>query len=74
MSTSLVFVRLNNILLNKHQIAGVRDQEKIAEIKSSLLQNKENGFLGLMEIPLARLLPDGKYEQAFGRHRFYAFE
>lgn len=74
MNTNIVFVPLEKIKLNRYQVEGVRDQAMVDEIKTSVLDKKDNGTLGLIEIPRARLNPDGTYEQAFGRHRFFAFE
>lgn len=74
MKNQVVFVPLSKCRINRYQVEGVRDEQVIADIKQSVLLHQDNGSLGLVEFPVARLLPDGKYELAFGRHRFYAFE
>jgi len=74
MTTPIVNVPLENIIYNKFQVANTIDQAKVDEIKVSLVQNRENGSKGLLQITRARQLADGRYEQAFGRHRLIAFE
>ncbi len=74
MKNQVVFVPLSKCRINRYQVEGVRDEQVIADIKQSVLLHQDNGSLGLAEFPVARLLTDGNYELAFGRHRFYAFE
>lgn len=74
MTTQIVNVPLEKIIYNKFQVADTVDQAKVEEICASLLQNRENGSKGLLQITRARNLEDGRYEQAFGRHRLIAFQ
>lgn len=71
---NLVIVPLDKILVNQYQSPDGLDQEKVLEIAASLQEYRDNGSKGLLEIPTARLRPDGWYELAFGRHRKAAFE
>ncbi len=67
-------IPLENIVLDRFQKEGIRDQGRVLEIASSLRQNKDNGTSGLLQVPTARQIDGGKYELAFGHHRFYAFQ
>jgi ParB-like chromosome segregation protein Spo0J len=73
MSNTIQNIPLEKIVKNRFQPEGVRDIAKIAEIASSLIQNKNNGTKGLLQVPTARKNDDGMYELAFGHHRVYAF-
>jgi ParB/RepB/Spo0J family partition protein len=69
-----VLVPLEKIVHNRYQQAGVKDEAAVMEIVSSLMQHRDNGTKGLLQVPTARALEDGTYELAFGHHRFYAFD
>lgn len=70
----IALIQLENIDINRFQQQGVRDEARVLEIASSIKQNKDNGTKGLLQVPTARKLENGRYELAFGHHRFYAFE
>lgn len=70
----IVNVPVNAIIFNHYQVDGTINRETVEEIKSSLIQNKDNGSKGLLQITRGRELADGRYEQAFGRHRLIAFQ
>ncbi len=70
----IVNVPVNTIIFNHYQVDGTINRETVEEIKSSLIQNKDNGSKGLLQITRGRELADGRYEQAFGRHRLIAFQ
>lgn len=74
METQIVNVPLGEIIYNQFQVAGTINQTKVDEIKSSLQHNRENGAKGLLQLTRARQIADGRYEQAFGRHRLIAFQ
>ena len=74
MSNQIVNVPLEKIVHNRFQQEGVKDEEKMLEIVSSLKQNENNGTKGLLQVPTAREIEGGVYELAFGHHRFYAFD
>jgi len=59
---------------NPYQPDGARDEPKIQEIAESLERNCENGAKGLLQVPTARPTDNGRYQLAFGHHRFYAFD
>lgn len=73
-SNIIVNVPVNTIIFNHYQVDGTINRETVEEIKSSLIQNKDNGSKGLLQITRGRELADGRYEQAFGRHRLIAFQ
>lgn len=73
-TTAIVNVPVNAIIFNHYQVDGTINRETVEEIKSSLIQNKDNGSKGLLQITRGRMLADGTYEQAFGRHRLIAFQ
>lgn len=73
-NNTIVNVPVENIIFNHYQVDGTINRDTIEEIKSSLIQNKDNGSKGLLQITRGRLLEDGRYEQAFGRHRLIAFQ
>lgn len=73
-SNVIVNVPVNTIIFNHYQVDGTINRETVEEIKSSLIQNKDNGSKGLLQITRGRELADGRYEQAFGRHRLIAFQ
>lgn len=56
---------------SKYQVGEI-EQAVVDKIAESLRENRENGKMGLEQIPSARLV-DGVYELAFGRHRRAAF-
>lgn len=74
MSNVIQNISLEKIVKNRFQPEGMRDAAKVLEIASSLMQNKDNGTKGLLQVPTARATKDGMYELAFGHHRLYAFE
>lgn len=74
MSNVIQNISLDKVVKNRFQPEGVRDAAKVLEIASSLIQNKDNGTKGLLQVPTARATKDGMYELAFGHHRLYAFE
>ncbi len=73
-TANIQIVPLKNIVLNRFQREGIRDQARVLEIASSLRQNKDNGTRGLLQVPTARKIEGDQYELAFGHHRFYAFQ
>lgn len=72
--SDIQFVSLNEIVFNRFQQSDAKNEAKILEIASSINQHRDNGTKGLLQVPTARLLEDGKYELAFGHHRFMAFQ
>lgn len=72
--SDIQFVSLNDIVFNRFQQSDAKNEAKILEIASSINQHRDNGTKGLLQVPTARLLDDGKYELAFGHHRFMAFQ
>ncbi len=74
MSNKIVNVPVDRIIFNHYQVDGTIDRKTVEEIKASLMQNKDNGSKGLLQITRGRPLEDGRYEQAFGRHRLIAFQ
>lgn len=73
-SNVIVNVPVHAIIFNHYQVDGTINRDTVEEIKSSLIQNKDNGSKGLLQITRGRELADGRYEQAFGRHRLIAFQ
>lgn len=73
-SNTIVNVPVHAIIFNHYQVDGTINRDTVEEIKSSLIQNKDNGSKGLLQITRGRALADGRYEQAFGRHRLIAFQ
>jgi len=76
--TSIVYVSIKMICFNRFQQVHAPDQAKIEEIASSILQHRDNGTKGLLQVPTARIINDdsienGLYELAFGHHRYKAF-
>lgn len=71
--SDIQLVPLEKIAFN-HFEQMVVDEDKVAEIAESIQQHRDNGTKGLLQVPTARLLPDGTYELAFGKHRFLAFK
>jgi len=78
MNNQIQSIPLSQIVKNRFQQEGVRDQAKVLEIASSLKANRDNGTKGLLQVPTARKIEVGNatytYELAFGHHRFHAFE
>jgi ParB family chromosome partitioning protein len=76
---NIQFVSLSQIVFNRYQQPGAQDDAKIAEIADSLLQYRDNGTKGLLQVPTARVVTDqsienGMFELAFGHHRYLAFQ
>ncbi len=76
---TIVFVPLGEICFNRFQQTGFHNEEKINEIAASILQNRDNGTKGLLQVPTARKIKDqsienGMTELAFGHHRYLALK
>lgn len=71
--STIQLIPLNKIVMNRYQLADVKNEAKILEIAASLVQHKDNGTKGLLQVPTAREIEGGNYELAFGHHRLYAF-
>lgn len=74
---TIVYVPVDDICFNRFQQTGFHNAEKVNEIKASILQNRENGTKGLLQVPTARTITQpvdsGKMiELAFGHHRYLA--
>ena len=61
---AVIFVPLDRTIDNRDQ-AGEIDNDKVVELAESLQRNRDNGTKGLLQVPLARPLPDGRYELAY---------
>lgn len=72
--SDIQLVPLTQIVFNRFQQSDAKNEAKILEIASSINQHRDNGTKGLLQVPTARLLEGGKYELAFGHHRFMAFQ
>lgn len=72
---NIVYVPVNEICFNRFQQTGFHNTEKINEIKASILQNRDNGTKGLLQVPTARkVIENGMIELAFGHHRYLAIK
>lgn len=76
---AIVYVPVGEICFNRFQQTGFHNAEKINEIKASILQNRDNGTKGLLQVPTARKITDqsienGMTELAFGHHRYLAIQ
>lgn len=76
---TIVYVPVGEICFNRFQQTGFHNAEKINEIKASILQNRDNGTKGLLQVPTARKITDqsienGMTELAFGHHRYLAIQ
>jgi ParB/RepB/Spo0J family partition protein len=76
---TIVYVPVDDICFNRFQQTGFHNEEKINEIASSILQNRDNGTKGLLQVPTARKVTDdsienGLTELAFGHHRYLAIK
>lgn len=76
---NIQFVPLSKIVFNRFQQPGVQDDAKIAEIAESVLQHRDNGTKGVLQVPTARVVTDpsienGMFELAFGHHRYLALQ
>lgn len=71
--SDIQLVPLSKIVFNRFQQSDANNEAKVIEIASSISQHRDNGTKGLLQVPTARLLDDGRYELAFGHHRFMAF-
>lgn len=70
--TEIQYIPTNQIVFNPFEQM-VINREKVNEIKASILQHRDNGTKGLLQVPTARLVGDDAYELAFGKHRALAF-
>lgn len=70
---NVILVSIDKIIPNRHQPEHVRDEAKVLEIAESLQRYRSNGTKGLLQAPTARI-DQGRYELAFGHHRWYAFQ
>lgn len=70
--SEIQYIKIDQIVFNPFEQM-VIDSEKVNEIKASILQHRDNGTKGLLQVPTARLLPSSGYELAFGKHRALAF-
>lgn len=76
---TIVYVPVGEICFNRFQQTGFHNAEKVNEIKASILQNRDNGTKGLLQVPTARKITDqsienGMTELAFGHHRYLAIQ